>query len=119
MITEETLIRKSKQTGNAGSQSQIRTTSALSNPKISNTETTENVHTFNVTRISLPFSSTLIPGIKTPLQVLTKTVQSNSDIHKDPNVPEMFAFQNIATSHQFHSNLLQHYHFRNLIELNG
>ena len=45
-----------------------------------------------------------MPGFFIPLQVPTKTILSNSDVHNDPNTSENFACQDnssAATSHYF------------------
>ena len=52
--------------------------------------------------ISIESSFNLIPGNRIPLQVLTKTIRSNSDFHNDPHTSEKKSQYSScgATSHQ-------------------
>ena len=70
-----------------------------------NTGTTESISLTEVTGISFPTSSALLPGITTPLQVPQKTIPSNSDIYFEPNKSEKLTSQDNSsgvTSHQLH-----------------
>ena len=72
IITEENNAQRSKQKTTAGFQPQTQTTSFYKNPTINNTETTETSSPTEVTRISIPTISALIPGITLHLHVSTK-----------------------------------------------
>ena len=83
-------------------------TSAISNPIIKYTETTESLSPLKVTETSLPIGSTLRSSISIPLQILIKPfnrplqipkkiICSYSDIHKGPNTTRKCASQNTAT----------------------
>ena len=95
-IVTEKIIR-------ASLQSETQTASNL-NLNINITGTTERMSNTEVTGISDPVTSSLIPGNTIPLEVPTKTFGSSSDIHKDPNTSDVFTTQNkyfAATCHQF------------------
>ena len=81
------MFTKSNQTGNSGSQYQIRTNSVISNPNVSNTETTESVPPSEVTEILTPNSTLLIKVINKPLQVPTYTIRGDPNSRGDPKKP--------------------------------
>ena len=102
MITEKKSVQK--ENASTGFQPRTQTTSVILNRNKNNIEITETSCLTDVTGISIPTNSTLITGITIPLQAPTKTIQSNSDCHKDPNTTENFiSHDNFfgATSHEF------------------
>ena len=104
-ITGKVIAKNWNQITSSVFQPQIQLTSVTLNPNKNNTETTESVSTTEVIGLSLPTSSSLIPGITMPLQVPTKTIRSNSDIYNEPNTSEKSTSQDICsgkTCHQFH-----------------
>ena len=104
-FTEKTIAQKSNQNTSTDFQPQTQSISITISRNISNTESTESISPTEVTGISIPTSSALIPGITTPLQVPTKTIRSNSDIYNEPNTSEKITSQDNSsdvTSHQLH-----------------
>ena len=71
MISEKIMTQKSQQSISAGFQYRTQKNSVILNPNINYTEITESVLLTEVTEISPPTSTTLIPYKKIPLQVLT------------------------------------------------
>ena len=74
-------------------------------PILNKTERSEIKSCTERTGILIAESSALIPGFTRPLQVPTKNIGSNSDIHNEPNTSENFKFQENSsgvTSQQFH-----------------
>ena len=55
---------------------------------MNNTEITESISPTEFTVIPVTTSSALIPGKTIPVQVLTKTIRSNCDVHFEPNTSE-------------------------------
>ena len=71
-----------------------------------NTKTTDSMSPTEVSGDSIPTSLAVIPGATIPLQVLTKTIRSNSDGYKEPSTSENFTSEDNSsevTSHQFHN----------------
>ena len=93
MISEKANFAKSNQTRDTGSQSQIRTFSAISKPNVSNSGTTESVPPTDVTEIFTPKSTTLIEVINIPLQVPTNSIRGYPTCQNDPKIPEKTAFE--------------------------
>ena len=81
-ITENFIAQNSHQSTSTGFQSRTQSTSVTLNPKMNNTESTKSISPNEVTGISIPSSSALIPAFTIPLQVPTKTCRSNSDTYK-------------------------------------
>ena len=87
------------------------------NPNMNNTETSESIPRTEVSRISMPTSSTLIRGITVPVQSPTETMRSNTDNLNDPHTSEKFTVQDnpsAVTSHQFQNQntaTSQFFHF--------
>ena len=75
---EKNTAEKSQQTNTAVFQSQLQTSSVISNTKINTAETTKITHSTEITEISLPTSSTGRQGIQKPLKAPTKSNWSNS-----------------------------------------
>ena len=73
MVAETIYSQKSQQNSSTDFLFQIQTTSVVSNPIVNKTETFESIPSSEATGISLPFSSTLLPGFKIPLQINTKS----------------------------------------------
>ena len=67
MVTEKHFDTKSKRIRKASSQSQIQTTSVISNPTTSDTETTEIIPPTEVTEMSSQTCSTVIGVFNIPL----------------------------------------------------
>ena len=77
MVADKTIVEKSAQFINTSFQSPTKATSGISKPNTDNIGTTERLPHAEVTEISPPTSSTLIPDIIKPLQVPAKTIRSN------------------------------------------
>ena len=71
--TEKNTAEKSQQTNTAVFQSQLPTSSVISNTKINTAETTKTTPSTEITEISLPTSSTGRQGILKPLKAPIKT----------------------------------------------
>ena len=89
MITGKNIAPKAKII-TAGFQSQTRTNSVISIPKITSTETTGSIPPLEVTGTLLLAISALISDviIPLPLQFPTKTNTSFSDVQNDPKTSE-------------------------------
>ena len=102
MISEKsTSQKKTKQNISVCCQPQTKTTSGNSNSNMKINETTESTPPTEGNAVSIPTTSTLIPGIPKTLQVPTKTIRRNCDIYKDPNISEKSASEHIAIAHHF------------------
>ena len=84
MITEKFFVTMSEQIFNTGNQSQIQTTSVISNLNTKNTEITESIPPTEATNILPPNSYTPIKGNNIPMQVPTETIRS--DLHSQTNL---------------------------------
>ena len=122
-ITGYLTAQNSQQIYIAGFLSQkTQTTSAISNPNINSTETTESTLPTEVGEISFPTSSALILDINIAPQVPTGTSRSKSDTHNDPNTSGKLPSQHfflLKLSINFKFRTLQHYHFHNLLNVKG
>ena len=114
---KKNVAQKSNQNTNTGFQPQTPSTSVTLNPSINTTETTESICPTEVTGISSPTSSALIPGKKIPPQVHKKTIRTNSDIYNEPNTSSVILLVLLLISFIFKT--LQTHHFLILIEPKG
>ena len=102
-MTKKFSARRSQQSSSAGFEPQTQIIFVILYPNSIKTGIAKSISPTELTRISIPTSSTLTAGITKPLQVPTKTFRSNSDIHNDPTFSEKITSQDRCfgvTSHQ-------------------
>ena len=102
MTAEKFYTQKAKQKTSARFQPQSQSISVFINPNTNNNGTTENISPTAVTGNSFPTRFVRIPCIIIPPQVPTKTIQSNSDIHNEPNTFEKFISRDNSSDVAYH-----------------